>query len=108
MSTTPLQPYEIDISGLDPAEMIAALWNAAKKQFFDTRPDMTPEEAQRHIDRLLAMDGQRLYFDYLEERPMKVHFGRPILDTRLFDRDAGPGAAAAALAPLLNSQPSQS
>ncbi len=105
--STPLHPYEIDISGLDPAKMIAALWNAAKKQFFDTRV-MTPEEAQGHIDRLLAMDGQRLYFDYLEGRPMKIHFGRPILDTRLFDRDAGPGAAAAALAPLLNSQPSQS
>jgi hypothetical protein len=34
---------------------------------------------------------------------MKIHFGKDILDTRLYDRDHGQGAAAAALAPLLDS-----
>lgn len=97
-----MNPYEIDISNLDPAEMVAALYNATSGVFGPPEPPMTKEEAQAEIDALTKGEqGRRLYFDYLHGRSMKIHFGRAILDTRLFDRDNGKGAAAAALAPLL-------
>jgi hypothetical protein len=98
-----MNPYEIDISKLDPAEMIAALYNGTRNPLPLPHRLMTKAEAQAEIDRLMAGEqGNRLYFDYLWERPMKIHFGKEILDTRLYDRDNGPGAAAAALAPLLD------
>ena len=99
-----MNPYEIDISKLDPAEMIAALYNGTRNPLPFPHRSMTVAEAQAEIDRLTEGEqGNRLYFDYLWNRPMKIHFGREILDTRLYDRDNGEGAAAAALAPLLAS-----
>jgi hypothetical protein len=97
-----LQPYEIDISALDRAEMVAALYNATTGPLGPPYPRMTKDEAQAEIDRLLEGEqGNRWYFDYLRGRCMKIHFGKDILDTRLYDRDHGQGAAKAALAPLL-------
>ncbi len=99
-----MNPYEIDISKLNPAEMIAALYNGTLNPLPFPHKPMTVDEAQAEIDRLTEGEqGNRLYFDYLRNRPMKIHFGRPILDTRLYDRDNGQGAAARALAPLLDS-----
>jgi hypothetical protein len=99
-----MNPYEIDISKLDTAKMIAALYNSTKNPLPLHHRPMTVAEAQAEIDRLMEGEqGNRLYFDYLWNRSMKIHFGREILDTRLYDRDNGQGAAAAALAPLLDS-----
>jgi hypothetical protein len=89
-----LQPYEIDISALDRAEMVAALYNATTGPLGPPYPRMTKDEAQAEIDRLLEGEqGNRWYFDYLRGRCMKIHFGKDILDTRLYDRDHGQGAA---------------
>ena len=97
-----MNPYEIDITKLDRAEMVAALYNYADG--YPGSRKMTKEEAQAEIDSILAGEqGRRWYFDYLHGRSMKIHFGKDILDTRLYDRDHGQGAAAAALAPLLDS-----
>lgn len=84
----------IDISRKDPAAVLVALYNASKPlgmgilQF--TPGNMSLEEAKH----LLA---QSRYFDYLHGRVMKVTIDGPILDSRLYDRDNGIGAAARAI-----------
>jgi len=98
-----MNEYEIDITKLDRAEMVAALYNATQGMFGPPAKLMTKDEAQAEIDAITSGEqGRRLYFDYLRGRCMKIHFGKDILDTRLFDRDNGRNAAAAALAPLLD------
>ena len=84
----------IDISKRDKAEVLAALYNAAKPQgmgFLHYTPDpMTKEEAVA----LLAKDT---YFDYVKGRVMKVSIEGDELNPRLYDRDNGDGAAAAVI-----------
>lgn len=98
---------EIDISKLDMAEVLAALFNASKQQGLgylcrDGAGDMTLEQAREEIARRMEHNnGLNLYFDYLKGRVMKVNLGREVLDTWLYDRDNGPGAAERALQPLL-------
>ena len=91
----------IDISTLDRAAVLAALYNASKPQgmgFLHATPgDMTSDEAQE-----LLKDQH--YFDYLKGRVMKVDLGRNSDDgfnPRLYDRDNGAGAASRALSALL-------
>ena len=85
----------IDIGNLDRAAVLAALYNKAKPQglgflHYDPAP-MTPEVAAG----LLA--AGLTYFDYVKGRVMKVDLSGDTLDTRLYDRDNGHGAALAAL-----------
>jgi hypothetical protein len=91
---------KIDISKLDKADVLAALYNRAMPQgmgmlHFDPAP-MTREQAQA----LLDTRGTR-YFDYLQGRVMKVSLEGDELDARLYDRDNGEGAAAEAISALL-------
>lgn len=91
----------IDIGGLDKAEVLAALFNASKQQgvgFMDLSgaSPMTVEDARRYTSR----EGSQ-YYDYLRGRVMKVDLSKDELQTGLYDRDNGQGAAARALAPLL-------
>ena len=92
----------IDISGLDRADVLAALYNVAKPQgmgflHYDPKP-MTREEA------IALLAGWRLdqkpYFDYLKGRVMKSEIAGNTFDERLFDRDNGSGSAALAIATL--------
>lgn len=88
----------IDISKLDKAEVLVALYNASRPQglgfiHFTSQP-MTRDEAAQLLERAK-------YFDYLKGRVMKVMI-EDQLDPCLYDRDNGKGAAAAAIAPLLN------
>ena len=89
---------DIDISKMNKAEVLAALYNNSKAQgmgFLHYTPDeMTTKEAQALLDR-----GQT-YFDYLQGRVMKVDLSVDNLQTGLYDRDNGQGKAAAALAGL--------
>jgi hypothetical protein len=85
----------IDLNGKDKAEVLAKLYNAAKPQgmgflHFDSN-DMTIEEARK------LLDSGRTHFDYLKGRVMKIDLGGDELDSRLYDRDNGQGAAAAAI-----------
>ena len=94
--------FVIDISGLNKADVLAALYNGARPQglgflHYDPAP-MTTEEAQVHLD-----NQPFGYFDYLIGRVMKVDLSKDVLDTYLYDRDNGRGAAMEALKPLLNS-----
>ena len=90
----------INISKLDKAEVLAALYNGSGPLglgIFQFNPaPMTTEEAAAI---LLARAGD-LYFDYLKGRVMKVSLNGEELDPYLYDRDNGQGAAERALASL--------
>lgn len=85
----------MNISEFDKAVVLAALYNRAQTQGmgmlqFDPKA-MTVEEARR------LLDSGKTYFDYLKGRVMKIDLSRDDLDTRLYDRDNGPGAAEEAI-----------
>lgn len=86
---------ELPVDDLDPAELLAALYNRARPLglgvlHFDPAP-MTPEQAAA----VLAARGPLpVRFDYLKGRVMKVDIGRSTLKVALYDRDNGEGAAA--------------
>jgi hypothetical protein len=84
----------IDLKGKDKADVLAKLYNASRPIglgfLHSTKQDMTRDEAAK----LLADTS---YFDYLKGRVMKVDLSGDKLDPRLYDRDNGQGAAAAAL-----------
>lgn len=91
------QPGSVDISGLDKAELLAALVNATKTSPFHG-PPMTHEQAAALIqDRLGAGDGPPFDFDYVDGRPIKCDIGGQYISAfhvALYDRDAGEGTAA--------------
>ncbi len=112
----------IDISGLDKADVLAALYNASQPQglgilHYDPTP-MTPADAMVHLgiggtgddhadsfntlrEKGVIIARAQTYFDYLNGRVMKVDISKNQLEERFYDRDNGQGAAARALAPLL-------
>ena len=81
----------MNISGYDKAVVLAALYNAARPQglgFLHYTPeDMTVAQARR------ILDSGETYFDYYKGRVMKVDLSTGNLDTRLYNRDNGSGAA---------------
>lgn len=92
----------MNIKGLDKAEVLAALFNASRQQgmgFMHSRgaSSMTVDQAQEELK-------NDTYFDYLHGRVMKIGLDGDELETRLYDRDNGQGAAERAIAPLLAKQ----
>lgn len=88
---------KIDITGLDKAAVLAALYNRAQTQGMGAlhyRAETMPVEEAREIL------GHVQRFDYLRGRVMKVDLSGDAFDPRLYDRDNGAGAAAEALRPL--------
>lgn len=111
----------INVAGLDRAEILQALYNAAKPQglgflHFDPEP-MSLGEAQIAVnvggnaagdysadpEFYNRIRGGKKYFDYFKGRVMKVeiNFDSDEMFVGLYNRDNGPGAAQRALAPLL-------
>lgn len=89
----------MNIKGLNKAEVLAALYNAAKPQgmgflSYDPKP-MTVEEAQE------ILDSGQTYFDYVFGRVMKVDLSKDELWTATYNRDNGYDAAEKALAHLI-------
>lgn len=80
------------IEGLNKAEVLAALYNNAKVQgmgFLQAdNKQMTTEEAKTILD-----ESDDKYFDYLKVRVMKIRIAGDEIDTRLYNRDNGDGAA---------------
>ena len=81
----------MDISGLDKAEILAALYNGSHQQgmgFLNARGAgaMTRDEAAKELE-------GGTYFDYLHGRVLKIDLSTDDLDTVLYNRDNGPGAA---------------
>lgn len=86
-----MENEKIDISGINKAAVLAALYNRAKPQgmgFLHYTPeDMTTEEAQE------LLDAGRTYFDYVKGRVMKVNLSKDTFNPWLYDRDNGYYAA---------------
>jgi hypothetical protein len=80
------------IKGLNKAEVLAALYNNAKVQgmgiLWAEAKDMTTEEAQRTLD-----ETPDKYFDYLKGRVMKIRIDGDDINTTMYNRDNGHGAA---------------
>lgn len=107
---------EIDISQMDKAAVLAALYNRARPLgmgMLQFKPgDMSVEQARTIMtdgdssDYPSANEPQTTYFDYLHGRVMKINLAGDVLRTGCYDRDNGEGAAEQALrdAGLLNSE----
>jgi hypothetical protein len=96
-----METQTIDISKLDKAEVLAALYNNSRQQgmgFLNVRgrEPLTKEQAAELLK-------ETTYFDYLAGRVMKFDLSGETLDPRLYDRDNGTGSAAMALEPLIAS-----
>ena len=93
----------VDISGLDKAAVLAALFNASAPQgsgFLQAGfgPQvMSLEDAQQMIKKYpytLGTTDQELDYDYVDGRPLKVKLDGDEFDSWGFDRDnGGPGSA---------------
>ncbi|MFD9394180.1 hypothetical protein ACFWBB_26610 [Streptomyces sp. NPDC060000] len=89
-------PDGIDISGLNKAKVLAALWNNAAPPL---RPGvrnfaMTSAEAAE----LLLRDGAE--FEHLEDRSLKVDIGGDTFDATAYDSENGNGLATRVIARL--------
>ncbi len=94
----------IDISGIDKAALLAALYNGTRPLgwgiLHDKPSGMTAEEAAKFLD-----DTHNGRFDYVAGRPIKVEFaGDQLKFARLYDRDTHDGACQA-IVDRLRSQP---
>ncbi|MCC6598430.1 MAG: hypothetical protein IT559_06540 [Alphaproteobacteria bacterium] len=91
---------EINITGMDKAELLAALYNNSKPLglgFLQADPNpMTRDEAAEIIRE------QGLYFDYLKGRVMKINLEGDVLNPRGYDRDNGQGSVATVVSNLKN------
>ncbi len=86
---------EINISGLDRADLLAALFNASKPLglgFLDSgsQNPMTKADAQIEIS-----ESTGLYFDYVRGRVIKCDLSGDTLRAGSYNRNNGPGAAEA-------------
>jgi len=91
----------IDTTGIDRAELLAGLFNAAlpgqnlARLAYDANPElMTIEEAQD------LLNAGRDYFDYHRGRVIKCDVTRDQISVLSYDRDNGEGAAARVVAEL--------
>jgi hypothetical protein len=86
----------IDISKLDKAVVLAALFNNSKQQGMGlmVARGRDPLSVAEAAELLKQSSG---YFDYLYGRVMKVDLRKDLLDTWGYDRDNGDGAAQRAI-----------
>jgi hypothetical protein len=92
----------VNISKLDKADVLAALYNASIPLglgilHYNPKP-MTHGEAET------LLRGQT-YFDYVQGRVMKIDLSGDELDTYLYDRDNGQGAAVRVISSLEQTKP---
>lgn len=88
----------IDISKLDKAEVLEALYNNSRQQgmgFMHARgrEPMTKQQAAEELNATTS-------FDYLHGRVMKVNLGGDSFHPAAYDRDNGAGAAERAISHL--------
>lgn len=85
------------INGIDKAELLAALYNAAKPQgagFLSYDPtEMTVDQARQIVE-------HRTRFDYLVGRVLKIDLSHDSLHIALYERDNGVGVATRIVAEL--------
>lgn len=88
----------VDITGLDKAEVLLALYNNSHCQGLGILQEVnnyTLQDARRDID-----EWPDLCFDYIRGRILKVDLSGDTFDSRLYDRDNGEGAAEASIKAL--------
>ena len=85
---------KIDISGMNKAAVLAALYNAARPQGMG---HLHYKPGAMTVERADALLKETTYFDYVGGRVMKVDLEGDVLSTRLYDRDNGENAAWRAL-----------
>lgn len=97
----------INIAGLDKAELLSALYSRAQVLGMGAlnakAGDLTPDEAAVLVTRHTQASSTgrtSCYFDYLHGRVMKVDIGGDTLNGRMYDRDNGAGAAERIVAAL--------
>lgn len=90
----------MDISKLDKAAVLAVLYNSARLRGIEGMHFSTPEKMTREEALMLLVESQDKYFDYILGRAMKIDLSNDELDTWLYNRDNGSGAAEAAIAGL--------
>ena len=100
-----MNEHLIDVSDIDPAELLASLYNRSGPQGlafgYDPRP-MTIEQARDFIEKQRKRPDGSFYVDYLKGRVMKVDIGHKYIDPRSFDRDNGVGTVYRAVQHLRN------
>ena len=91
---------DMNIKGINKALLLAALYNASRVQgmgWLQAKPGQMDEAwAQRELDQ-----SPDKYFDYLHGKVMKVSLAGDELDSWIYDRDNGQGAAERAVKHLL-------
>lgn len=88
----------ISIAGLNKAEVLAALYNAARPQGMGFMQYQAQPMHSREAEEILS---KQTSFDYLNGRVMKISFkDGDELEERLYDRDNGAGTAARVIAEL--------
>ena len=90
-----MQAATVSIEGLDKVEVLRALWHAQNPAGFF---EMTGAPSPTFEDPSSAI--LRLYIDYHCGRAIKANLSGNSFNPFLFDRDAGAGAAARAIAAL--------
>lgn len=86
----------VNIAGLDKAEVLVALWARSKMQgmsFLGYSGELTLEKAKEIV-------SETLNFDYLNGKVMKVDISGDEFEAWLYDRDNGEGAAQKAIGEL--------
>lgn len=103
---------KVNIAGLDKAELFAALYNHAKPLgmgFLHYDPKVIDKKGAEELmglgdDSSRMFPGMRagrsLYFDYVKGRPLKIDLSGDELETSLYNRDQGDGAAEKIVAAL--------
>ena len=85
---------EIDITGLDRADLLRRLFNAARPGggLASVANAMEPDEMSRS-EAMRLMDGGQTYIDYHRGRVLKCDVTQDRFRTALYDRDNGAGEA---------------
>ena len=90
----------VDIKGLDKAEVLYTLWRHSHVQglsFMGLTPEGFTLKKAQDLIKERQKNSDRLYFDYVEGHVIKCDLSGDSFDEFLYDRDCGPGAAAAAI-----------
>ncbi len=89
----------MNIAGLDKAAVLAALYAVAKPRIED-HPAYTPGPMNAGQAAQALAEKPLQYFDFVGGRFMKIDIHLETVDTFLFNRDNGEGAAEKAIAAL--------
>lgn len=99
----PTPEGHVDITGLNKADVVVALYKGTRRHGMGLLQSELDEQQVREIaTKHFARDGKNYDIDYLAGKPLKVDLAGDSFDPRLYDRDAGPGAAQRAVNKLRN------